>query len=281
MQAALSTRATFVAGRRVAARPSRVQQRVCAQYSPEQQAFLDRKRQSGGSVAPAAPARGRSATPAQGLSAEQQAFLARKAQESRSASPAAVPSRGRSASARPSSRTPTPAARPTSAPTSYNPPAAASANGLSAEQQEFLARKAQESRSASPAAPARGRSASARPASGAAATSGLSAEQQAFLARKRSESPAAPAARGRSASSRPSARTPALVSNSSVRSAMSTPTTAGLSAEQQAFLARKVQESRSASPAAPARGHSATAGATAGLSAEQQAFLARKASGQR
>ncbi len=111
-------------------------------------------------------ARGRAASATPGLSAEQQAFLARKAAESRSPAPAAAPARGRSSSARPSFRASSPArpsSRPTAAAPSYSAPAPAAANGLSAEQQAFLARKAQESRSPAPAAPARGRSSSARP----------------------------------------------------------------------------------------------------------------------
>ncbi|KAL4426268.1 hypothetical protein ABPG77_009883 [Micractinium sp. CCAP 211/92] len=192
-------------------------------------------------------ARGRAASATPGLSAEQQAFLARKAAESRSPAPAAAPARGRSSSARPSFRASSPArpsSRPTAAAPSYSAPAPAAANGLSAEQQAFLARKAQESRSPAPAAaPARGRSSSARPsfrasspsrpAAAPAAANGLSAEQQAFLARKaqesRSPAPAAPA-RGRSSSARPSFRASAPVSNSGVRSAMSSSSSSSPSA---------------------------------------------------
>ncbi|KAL4429179.1 hypothetical protein ABPG77_010158 [Micractinium sp. CCAP 211/92] len=232
------------------------------------------------SPAPAAPSAG-------GLSAEQQAFLARKAQEARSASPAAAaPTRGRLSSPRPSFRagsSPAPAAAQSSY--GYSAPAAPSSNGLSAEQQAFLARKAQESRSASPAAaaPTRGRSASPRPSFRASsspapaaarssfsspaptAANGLSAEQQAFLARKSTESrsppPAAPA-RGRSSSPRPSFRASSPPAPAAAQSSYSPPAPAaanGLSAEQQAFLARKATESRSPPPAAPARGRSSSA----------------------
>uniref|UniRef100_UPI0034E0573E CsLinker (alpha3-alpha4) n=1 Tax=Chlorella sorokiniana TaxID=3076 RepID=UPI0034E0573E len=116
--------------------------------------------------APAASYTAPAAAPAGGLSAEQREFLERKARESRS--PAPVETRGRSAprprsaSPRPTSRTPAPASY--SAPAaSYSAPAAAPAGGLSAEQREFMERKARESRSFSAPVETRGRSASARP----------------------------------------------------------------------------------------------------------------------
>ncbi|KAL4443416.1 hypothetical protein ABPG75_011153 [Micractinium tetrahymenae] len=317
---------------RAQARPAAAGQRLrvkAAGLSPEQQAFLDRKAREARTASPA-PSRGRSgssrppsmrptsrpapaapsysgpsssssshsyssapaAPAANGLSAEQQAFLARKATEARSASPAApAPTRGRSSSPRPSFR---PSASPAPPASSYGYSAPASSSGLSAEQQAFLARKASESRSPSPAAPTRGRSSSPRPsfrassspapaaaapssysAPAPAAANGLSAEQQAFLARKatesRSPSPAAPT-RGRSSSPRPSFRASSSPAPAAAQSSYSAPAPAsynppapaapaanGLSTEQQEFLARKASESRSPPPAAPARGRSSSA----------------------
>ncbi|KAL4425972.1 hypothetical protein ABPG75_009988 [Micractinium tetrahymenae] len=162
MQAALTARSAFVARPAAATRAPRVQQRVyAAQYTAEQLAFLERKRSSGGSVAPAAaPARGRSTSATPGLSAEQQAFLARKAQESRSPAPAAAPARGRSASARPSFRASAPVSnsgvRSAMSSSSSSSPSAYGASSykfvtadeqakLSKEQCDFLERKRAES----------------------------------------------------------------------------------------------------------------------------------------
>ncbi|KAL4436572.1 hypothetical protein ABPG75_003711 [Micractinium tetrahymenae] len=161
MQAALTARSAFVARPAATTRAPRVQQRVyAAQYTAEQLAFLERKRSSGGSVAPAAaPARGRSTSATPGLSAEQQAFLARKAQESRSPAPVA-PARGRSASARPSFRASAPVSnsgvRSAMSSSSSSSPSAYGASSykfvtadeqakLSKEQCDFLERKRAES----------------------------------------------------------------------------------------------------------------------------------------
>ncbi|PSC72476.1 domain-containing isoform A [Micractinium conductrix] len=324
----------LVAGRPRARLPSgRRPQVLVAALSPEQQAFLDRKAREARSSSPVpAPTRGRSASsrpasvrptsrpapaaapaprysssaaaPAGSLSPEQQEFLARRAQEGRSASPAPVPTRGRSGSVRPSSRTPSPV-RP--AASGHSAPAAAPAAGLSPEQQEFLARRAQEGRSASPAgAPTRGRSASARPASvrptsrpapvaapapsyssSAAPSAGLTPEQQEFLARRaqeaRSASPAPAPTRGRSGSVRPSSRTPSPVRPAAPAAPAASPTRGRSGSVRPASLrpsSRTPAPVRPASAAAPssyaAPASSSAAAPAGGLSPEQQEFLARR-----
>ncbi|PRW44308.1 cuticle isoform B-like [Chlorella sorokiniana] len=334
---ALSARVTL--GRPATARVAKKQQRpltvasAVAQLSAEQKAFLDRKARESRSPAPvetrgrSAP-RPRSASPvgrpssrtpapassssfgysapaaANGLSAEQVAFMERKARESRS--PAPVETRGRSAprprsaSPRPTSRTPAAASYSAPAASYSAPAAAASAGGLSAEQREFMERKARESRSPAPvetrgrSAP-RPRAASPRPSSrtpapasysapaasysapaasySAPAANGLSAEQAEFLRRKAQETRGSSApveTRGRSAPrprsvpARPSSRTPAPASYSAPAAASSSygygassaAPANGLSKEQQEFMARKAQESRSFSAPAPTRGRS-------------------------
>jgi hypothetical protein len=274
--------------------------------------------------APPPALQGRSAaSPAGGLSAEQREFLERKRRES-SVSAAPAPTRGRSAPRAPPARRATsspPAARPAStpAPSAYSAPAPS--GGLSAEQRDFLERKAREtSRSPAPA-PTRGRSAvsarparpSARPASRTPApasysapsndpasynppssnsgAAGLSAEQREFLerkARETSRSPAPAPTRGRSAvSSRPARPSARPVSNSagasSLNSSYASPApSGGLSAEQRAFLERKSSVSRSPAPAARGRSSAPSSnGSAAGLSAEQLAFLERKRQGMR
>ncbi|EFN51955.1 hypothetical protein CHLNCDRAFT_139626 [Chlorella variabilis] len=161
-------------------------------------------------------------------------------------------------------------------------PAPVGGAGLSPEQRAFLERKAAEARGAS-TMPAR--------LNGAApAAVGLSPEQQEFLERKRREASATPPptpARGRSpaptrgrspAPTRGRSPAPTRGRSPTPVRASSSPASAGLSAEQRAFLERKQRET-SSSPA-PSRGRSPTytpaTTTAAGLTPEQQAFLERK-----